>query len=93
MRGCALPSDRLPRRCLTIRLVALSLLTLLGSACEIEKAAIARPPAQLALHGMLSATAPSQVVLLEHTRTGSVQLIKRFCDKMVAAARETIPPA
>jgi hypothetical protein len=51
------------------------LLTLLGSACEIEKAAIARPPAQLALHGMLSATAPSQVVLLEHTRNGSVQLI------------------
>ncbi|HEX7980916.1 MAG TPA: DUF4249 family protein [Gemmatimonadaceae bacterium] len=50
-------------------------LVLLGSACEIEKVAIERPPAQLALHGMLSATAPSQVVLLEHTRNGSVQLI------------------
>jgi hypothetical protein len=47
----------------------------LGTACEIEKTAIQRPPAQLALHGMLSVTAPSQVVLLEHTRNGSVQLI------------------
>ena len=53
----------------------LSMLALLGTACEIEKVAIQRPPTQLALHGMLSATAPSQVVLLEHTRNGSVQLI------------------
>jgi hypothetical protein len=51
------------------------MLALLASACEIEKAAIARPPTQFALHGMLSATAPTQVVLLEHTRNGSVQLI------------------
>jgi len=50
-------------------------LVLLGSACEIEKVAIQRPPTQLALHGVLSATASSQVVLLEHTRNGSVQLI------------------
>jgi hypothetical protein len=50
-------------------------LGLLVSACEIEKVAIDRPPTQLALHGMLSATASSQVVLLEHTRNGSVQLI------------------
>jgi len=48
---------------------------LLGVACEIEKVAIDRPPTQLALHGVLSATAPSQVVLLEKTRNGSVQLI------------------
>jgi hypothetical protein len=51
------------------------MLALLASACEIEKVAIGRPPTKLALHGMLSATAPSQVVLLEHTRNGSVQLI------------------
>jgi hypothetical protein len=54
---------------------ALSLLVLLASACEIEKVAIGRPPNMLALHGMLSATAPSQVVLVERTRNGSVQLI------------------
>src|SRR6476469_2923963 len=59
----------------SLRIAKLAVLALLGSACEIEKAAIARPPAQLALHGMLSVTAPSQVVLLEHTRNGSVQLI------------------
>ena len=66
-------SDRVlsPRRALA----ALSLCALLASACEIEKVAIERPPSQLALHGMLSASAPSQVVLLEHTRNGSVQLI------------------
>jgi hypothetical protein len=55
--------------------LAALVMVLLLTACEIEKVAIARPPAQLALHGMLSATAPSQVVLLEHTRNGSVQLI------------------
>jgi len=47
----------------------------LGTACEIEKVAIERPPAQLALHGVLSATASTQTILLEHTRNGSVQLI------------------
>jgi hypothetical protein len=56
-------------------LFTLSLLALLASGCEIEKVAIDRPPQMLALHGMLSATAPSQVVLLERTRNGSVQLI------------------
>jgi len=69
-----LRSDRLlvsPRAAL----IALSALALLASACEIEKVAIERPPSILSLHGMLSATAPSQVVLLEHTRNGSVQLI------------------
>jgi hypothetical protein len=41
-------------------------------ACEIEKVAIARTESLLALHGVLSVTAGSQVVLLERTRSGSV---------------------
>ena len=44
------------------------------SACEIEKIVIAPPPKELALHGVLSASAPSQVVLLERTRNGSVSI-------------------
>jgi hypothetical protein len=71
VQGCALRSDRI-RRAAPLALLALALL---GSACEIEKVAIERPPQMLALHGMLSATALSQVVLLERTRNGSVQLI------------------
>src|SRR5436190_741905 len=73
VRGCALRSDRMvsPRAAV----FALSLLVLLASACELEKVAINRPANIVALHGMLSATAPSQVVLLERTRNGSVQLI------------------
>ena len=42
------------------------------TACEIEKIQIPRPDKGLALHGVLSASAPSQVVLLERTRNGSV---------------------
>jgi hypothetical protein len=41
-------------------------------ACEIEKVEIPRPARLVALHGVLSASAPSQVVLLERTRNGSV---------------------
>ena len=41
-------------------------------ACEIEKVEIPRPTQLLALHGVLSASAPNQVVLLERTRNGSV---------------------
>ena len=44
------------------------------SACEIEKIEIAPPPSGLALHGVLSASAPSQVVLLERTRNGTVSV-------------------
>ncbi len=40
--------------------------------CEIEKVEIPRPERLVALHGVLSASAPSQVVLLERTRNGSV---------------------
>ena len=42
-------------------------------ACDLERVAIGRTEAQLALHGVLSASAPTQVVLLERTRNGSVR--------------------
>lgn len=41
-------------------------------ACEIEKVEVPRPERTVALHGVLSASAFSQVVLLERTRNGSV---------------------
>jgi hypothetical protein len=44
----------------------------IATACEIEKVQIPSPPAKVALHSVLSASAPSQVVLLERTRNGSV---------------------
>ena len=55
-------------------MVAFAALVLLV-ACELEKVAIPRTDGRVALHGVLSATAPTQVVLLERTRTGSVQLV------------------
>jgi len=45
------------------------------SACELDKTAIPRTESQLALHAVLSATATTQVVLLERTRSGRVQLV------------------
>jgi hypothetical protein len=45
---------------------------LLVAACELDKTAIPRPDPRLALNGVLSATAATQVVLLERTRTGRV---------------------
>ena len=50
------------------------LLAVGGLGCEIEKVAVARTDAGVALHGVLSATASSQVVLLERTRSGAVLL-------------------
>jgi len=47
----------------------------LCAACEIDRTAIPRTDPQLALHGVLSVTASSQVVLLERTRTGRVSLV------------------
>jgi hypothetical protein len=47
----------------------------LVAGCQIEKVAIPRTSAGLALHGVLSASAASQVVLLERTRNGSVEPI------------------
>lgn len=44
------------------------------SACEYDKTAIPRTTPQLALHGVLSASATTQVVLLERTNSGRVQL-------------------
>ena len=44
-------------------------------ACDLERVAIGRTEAQLALHGVLSASAPTQVVLLERTRNGSIRPI------------------
>ncbi|MEP6732661.1 MAG: DUF4249 family protein [bacterium] len=55
------------------RALLLTVLAIAGvSACDIEKVEIPRPEKRLALHGVLSATAASQVVLLERTRNGSV---------------------
>jgi hypothetical protein len=55
-------------------LLVLSPLALLG-ACEIERVAIPRPESRVAVHAVLSATASSQVVLLERTRNGSVFVV------------------
>src|SRR3954462_15766489 len=56
------------------RLLMLLSLTGLGG-CELDKTAIPRTQPQLALHGVLSASATTQVVLLERTRTGRVYLV------------------
>ena len=56
------------------RLGATALLLLL-TACELDETTIPRTDPRLALHGVLSASAPSQVVLLERTRTGRVALV------------------
>jgi hypothetical protein len=45
---------------------------MLMTGCEIEKVDIPRTDALLAMHGVLSASAQSQVILLERTRNGSV---------------------
>jgi hypothetical protein len=63
--GCALTSRRL------LPLGAL----LLFAACEIEEVAIPQTQPKLALHAVLSATAPVQVMLLERTRSGAVNLV------------------
>ena len=62
-----MPSSRL------LPLAALAVIAALP-ACEIEKAAIPQTAPQLALHGVLSPSAPSQVVLLERTRHGAVEI-------------------
>src|SRR5688572_12330122 len=43
------------------------------TACDLERVAIPRTEAQVALHGVLSASAPTQVVLLERTRNRSIR--------------------
>jgi hypothetical protein len=48
---------------------------LAAAACELEKVEIPRTEKFLALHSVLSASAPNQVVLLERTRNGSVRVV------------------
>jgi hypothetical protein len=55
--------------------VIIALLAVLCAACEIDRTAIPRTDPQLAVHGVLSVTATSQVVLLERTRSGRVSLV------------------
>lgn len=57
------------------RIAALALVPLLVAGCEIEKVSIPRTDSRVALHSVLSATAPTQVMLLERTRTGSVAVV------------------
>jgi len=49
-------------------------LLLAVSACEIEKVGIPPTESMVSLHGVLSASASSQVVLLERTRNGTVRM-------------------
>jgi hypothetical protein len=63
-------SDRVPVR---IR-AAVAVLLVTVSACEIEKVGIPPTDSMVSLHGVLSASASSQVVLLERTRNGTVQM-------------------
>lgn len=57
-------------RTLTALATAAGIVAMAG--CEIEKVQIPQPPSQVAMHAVLSASAASQVVLLERTRNGSV---------------------
>jgi hypothetical protein len=56
------------------------LLVLVFGACEIEKVGIPRTESILAMHAVLSASASTQVVLLERTRNGSVTLFEPHFD-------------
>jgi hypothetical protein len=60
-----LPSERIPWLAFPLLLTA----------CEIEKVAIPRTEARVAMHAVLSASAPTQVVLLERTRSGAVAIV------------------
>jgi hypothetical protein len=44
------------------------------TACELDKVGIPRTQSEIALHSVLSASASTQVVLLERTRNGSVRM-------------------
>ena len=55
------------------RLVGLASI-LFAAACELDKVAIPRTTSEVALHSVLSASASTQVVLLERTRNGSVRM-------------------
>ena len=49
---------------------------LIAAACELDKVAIPRTKDEIALHSVLSASASTQVVLLERTRNGSVRMFE-----------------
>lgn len=53
----------------------LALYALASAGCEFERVGIPRTEAFVAMHSVLSATAATQVVLLERTRNGSVFII------------------
>lgn len=55
-------------------MLPLAFVALLG-ACELEKVGIPRTESRVSMHAVLSASAPTQVVLLERTRNGSVSII------------------
>ena len=71
---------------------------LITAACELDKVAIPRTKDEIALHSVLSASASTQVVLLERTRNGSVRMFApRFdledpivTDEGVAESRATV---
>ena len=52
----------------------LALLAPIVAGCEFDKTSIPATDARVALHAVLSASAESQVVLLERTRNGTVQM-------------------
>lgn len=56
------------------RILALALLSLVAG-CKLDEVAIPQTKSRLAVHAVLSATAPVQVMLLERTRNGSVTLV------------------
>jgi len=57
------------------RFLVAALLGMTAAACELERVDIPRPEAQVSLHSVLSASAQTQVVLLERTRNGSVTML------------------
>jgi hypothetical protein len=70
VRGCALRSSS------KLRAVAVATVAAAAVACEIDKVDIPRPePRLVAVHGVLSASALTQVVLVERTRNGSVTVV------------------
>lgn len=54
--------------------MAIAFVVLLAG-CKIEEVEIPRTSSRVALHSVLSATAPNQVMLLERTRNGSVTIL------------------
>lgn len=56
------------------RLLSVAPFALLA-ACELERVGIPRTESRVAMHSVLSASAPTQVVLLERTRNGSVSIM------------------